>query len=575
MPSPLPWWAFLLAGLGHALLMALAFPPLNVWPVALVAIWPLVYAGCHAGSRPLRAGLLTAIGTLPFWLFVHVWLLNVTEPGFPGLAAYMCLYPALCVWFLGVARAVDWRLPMSVIVPVLWTGLEVIRVDIALTGYGFYLLGHPLVEVYALAAPASVLGAHVVGFLIAALAGCLADAAGWSGLPRRVGGIGAGVVVALWGVLSIIGVRPIRAGETFEYRVAVVQTNVPQDNKISWGIAQKLKDFAKFAELTRQVSATKPRPDVIVWPETMFPGYSLNASGVQAERDAGLVFMVDDKAATDGRVQSTIFHDELLKLQGEVGAPMLVGAIATDGLSFASGEGGRVKPSWQARYNSAFVVSAGQVQLERYDKIDLTPFGEVIPYVWRWPSLQQKVLDLGAKGMGFDLSSGTSLRPLEIPLAHRDGDQRPQSVRVATPICFEVTRSGLCRRLVNGSGGPPADLVVNLSNDGWFSFFDGGREAHLLAARWRCIELGLPMVRSVNTGMSAIIDQRGRVQAEIAGRATRVEGVITGTVAIERSPRRTLYRMIGETPWIGLSIAALGMTGAMFWRRRTCARLGR
>lgn len=575
MPPTPPWWAFPLAGLAHALMMALAFPPLNVWPVALVAIWPLVFAGCSAGKRPLLHAALTGLGTFPFWLYVHVWLINVTPAGFPALAVYMSLYPALFVWLLSVARQADWPVPMSVVVPVLWSGLEVLRVDVALTGYGFYVLGHPLIEVTSLAAPAAVLGAHVVGFLIAALAGCLADAAGWAGLPRRAGGIGAAAVGVIWITLSIVGDRTLKVGQTFELQVAVVQTNVPQDNKMSWDTAQKLKDFARFSELTRQGSATKPTPDLIVWPETMFPGYSLNESAVAAERDAGLVFLVDEKVSPGGRVQSTLYYDELLKLQREIHTPMLVGAAATDGLSFGSGDGGRVKPKWQSRYNSAFVIHDGKVQAGRYDKIDLTPFGEVIPYVWRWPALQQQVLDLGAKGMGFDLASGVRAEPLEIPLSRREGVTRPEKFRVATPICFEVTRSGLCRRLTEGAGDMPAGLIVNLSNDGWFSFFDGGREAHLLAARWRSIELGLPMVRSVNTGVSALIDRRGRIVGELSGEKARSDGVLTGSVNVQVVPHRTIYARLGEGLWFGMMALSGGMSVAMFWRRRTRSRLGR
>lgn len=575
------WWMFPVAGLGHAALMALAFPPLSVWPVIFIAIVPLVWAGCHAGKRPLVSGALTGLGVLPLWLYMEYWLVNVTLPGYPGLAGYMTMYSVLCVWMLGMARRVDWGVPMSLVVAIVWTGLEFLRSDVVLTGYGFYLLGHPLIEVAALAAPAAVLGAHAVSFLIACLAGSLADSAGWGGISRRAGGVSCGVCVLVWAVLSVVGLRSLAgpgggSGESFEFRVGVVQTNVPQDNKMSWSFPQKLADFAKFAELSRQAGAAKPGPDVIVWPETMFPGYVLNESGLKAEREAVLVYKVDEKVHPSGKLPSTVFADELVKLQGELRTTMVVGALASEGLKFEADEKGYVKPTQEARHNSVFVLSDGKVSPERYDKIDLTPFGEVIPYVWRWPELQQAVIDFGAKGMGFDLKSGVREEPLLIGLRSQDGDGRPASVRVATPICFEVTRGGLCRRLVEGRGGDGAQVLMNLSNDGWFTSFDAGREAHFLASRWRCVELGLPMVRAVNTGRSAIIDRYGQVVGEAGvSPGLRKEGVLSGTVRLDRHPGRTIFRLVGQAAWVGVSGAMLVMCGAMVWRRRTLRRSGR
>lgn len=619
MVTPARWWVFPLAGLAHALLMAVAFPPLNVWPVALIAIWPLVWAGCAAGNRPLLKALLVAVGVSPLWAFEQWWLRNVTEPGYPGLVVYMSLYSALFVWMVGIARRVDWPVPMGVVVAIAWTGLEFLRGNIALTGYGFYLLAHPLIEVVSLAAPAAVGGTYLVSLLTSALGGCLADAAGWTGVPRRVGGTSAGVVIAMWFILSLIGLNWGGSGHAesasgTDVRVGVVQTNIPQDNKMSWPIAKRLEDFGFFGELSRQAAVSKPSPDLIVWPETMFPGYALNASAIGAEREAGVFYNVDESVMPGGKVASTHFADQIVKLQRELGVTMLIGAATAEGLEFSQSDGGGVRPHSTARYNSAAVLAGGELDPRRYDKIDLTPFGEVIPYVWRWPSIQQRILDLGARGMGFDLSAGTSVKPLTITLNKREGETAPRTVDVATPICFEVTRSELCRRLVEGDG-QPAGLMVNLSNDGWFGEFDGGRAAHLLAARWRCIELNVPMVRAVNTGISAIIDRRGRIVADVptppppalakpaasaaapataaipsagatppaptpgrggatSGLRAQVPGVLLGTVRVSREPVRTIFRTVGD--WAGYG--SLGLCGLMWVvmvvRRRVLNRLG-
>lgn len=569
------WWKFPLAGLAHSVLMLAAFPPIGLWPVSMLAILPLVWAGCHAVRKRWWCGVLTATGAIPFWIISHWWMLDVTLPGYPPLVVYLAGYTAAAVWLIALARSVDWPIPMCVVAGVVWTAFEILRADVAFTGYGLFLLGHPLVHNGWLSAPAAVLGAHLVTFLCAAISGCVADAAGWSGLPRRIGGIAAGAVCLAWWLLSVVGQMSLKQGTTFDYRVGVVQTNVPQSNKMGWRPAQKLADFRRMVELSKQVSAARPGPDVIMWPETMFPGFALNWDAVEVERANVLVWNVEDKQIPSGKLPTTQFADDLIRLQQELGVPMLIGAIGADGLRFENHDGHPV-PTTDRRTNSVFVVSGGKVGA-RYDKVELVPFGEVIPYVWRWPSVQSWVLSLGAAGMAFDLASGTRVGGVEIPLSRSEGDPRPALVRVATPICFEVTRPSLVRRLSDLHGGGRAQLLVNPSNDGWFSGSDGGRGAHLLAARWRCVELGLPMVRSVNTGYSAAIDHTGRLVVDAPAGSTngaRVDGVVAATVKIEREPRATLYSIIGE--WPSYALVGLMMIGgaALSLRRRTLSRLG-
>lgn len=563
----LPWWPLPLAGLAHGLLMGASLPPVGVWVLSLVAIVPLIWAGCRSADRPLLGGFLVGLGTLPIWFYESYWLINVTPPGYPGLAVYLSLYPAIFVWLIGVSRRVDWPVPMSLVAPVLWVMLEVVRGELALTGYAWYLLAHPLIDAPALAAPASLLGVYGVSFLVAALGGAVADASGWSGLHRPIGGIGATLAVALWALLSLAG-RP--AAETPAARTinfGVVQTNVPQDNKIAWEWDKRVSDFQRFAELTKQAAAGPAGPvesDVVVWPETMYPGLALNEPAVEIERSLGL--------------RATRFADGLVKLQREIGIPMLVGAIATEGdyrrwLDERLGPEGAVStPGLIQKFNSALVITDGVVQPRRYDKRKLTPFGEVIPYVWRYPELQQWILGLGAKGMSFDLMPGRLAAGLDIPIAGRP-------VRMATPICFEATKAELCRTLVRGDGSGRASVLLNLSNDGWFSDFDPGRAQHLLASRWRCVELGVPMVRAVNTGYSAAIDRRGVLThtrlVDRPAMISQVDGVLLASVRIDPDRPATMFERIGLVPAMVVSILGAAGSVALLLRRRSLLRAGR
>ena len=190
----------------------------------------------------------------------------------------------------------------------------------------------------------------------------------------------------------------------------------------------------------------------------------------------------------------------------------------------------------------------------RYDKIVLTPFGEIMPWLSSVPALQQFLLNLGAAGMSFDLASGQTATVFEFSTA--DG----QRVRAVTPICFEATVPWLNRRLVYGSGGPRrADLMVSPSNDGWFGRFAGGREFHLLFARWRCVELGVPMVRAVNTGVTCAIDPAGRVVRAFGPNDT--DGVLVVDVPVPDPSRETFYARHGDVAaWSSVGLS--GVLGA-------------
>jgi len=573
-----------LAGVAHGVLLGASLPPVGVWVMALVAVVPLVWAGCRSANRPMVGGLLAGLGTLPIWFYESYWLVNVTAPGYPGLAVYLALYPALFVWLVGVVRRVDWPVPMVLAAPVLWVMLEVLRGELVMTGYAWYLLGHPLIDAPALAAPASLLGVYGVSFLVAALAGAVADASGWSGVHRPVGGAGALVTLVLWAILSLAGRPGAESPAARDVRFGVVQTNLPQSNKVGWGWSDRIKDFQRFAELTRQAAAGPDGPlqsDVVVWPETMFPGMTLNPEAVETERSLGLSFGVKGEAALKfapgGRLEATRFADEIVKLQREIGIPMLVGAIGVEGdyrrwlVERLGPEEVAPTPGLIRRFNSALVIGDGEVQRRRYDKRELTPFGEVIPYVWRFPRVQQWVLGLGAAGMSFDLVPGGLAAGLDVPVGGRN-------VRMATPICFEATKAELCRTLVRGDGSGRASVLVNLSNDGWFGDFDPGRAQHLLASRWRCVELGVPMVRAVNTGYSAAIDRRGvltqtRLADQSAG-PSRVDGVLLASVRIDPDRPTTMFERVGLGPAMAVSI--LGGIGSvtLLLRRRRIVRAG-
>jgi len=566
-------------GLLHAALMAAAFAPVDFWPAALLAPAPLVWIALRA-ERPGRAGFWGALGAAAFWAFEQRWIAGVAVAGFPLLIAYLSLQQWAFVWAAGRGARVCGRWA-AVWGAFAWVGVEVVRGEIVWHGYPWYLVGHPLLDAPFGPRVASVAGAYGASLLVA-MVGCAVGA--WVGggggrgpLPYGRGSlIGRGtialgmVVVAsvLWFACGLAG-GPERGGD---YRVAVVQTNVPQSVRGTWPPLQRLSDLDSFVAMT--IEAAREGPEVIVWPETMFPGETLADEDAEEERGARIVWREEPRRdvphwrrilwrglegdeeptlierAIDGGewlvVPSLAAYDTLLVWQARIGVPMLVGADGFEGLRIEADERG-VRPSYERHYNSAFVLEGGRVTPQRYDKLHLTPFGEVMPYISAWPWLERTMLRIGvgASGMSFDLSAGRGPVVLRVPRTG-GGD-----VRVATPICFEATMARVCRRLVHGGGERRADLMVQLTNEGWFGGADSGRAEHLRLARWRCAELATPMVRAANTGISASIDAEGRV---VAAMPSNTEGVLVATVVLGEG--RTVYARIGDAAGWG-SLAAM------------------
>jgi apolipoprotein N-acyltransferase len=194
------------------------------------------------------------------------------------------------------------------------------------------------------------------------------------------------------------------------------------------------------------LEAAKQNPDVIIWPESAVPGWIPNDQAVM-EWLVGLI------------QQSRCYH--------------VVGAVSRRG---------------NREYNSAFFFSPKGDILDVYDKQHLVPFGEYIPFgniFKRW------IPYLGELGT-FD--AGVQSKLFVLP-----------SSKLAPNICYEAVFPGLVRKGVKSG----ADVIVNLTNDGWY-LKTGAPAQHYAVNVYRALENKVPVVRAANTGISAIIDAYGR-----------------------------------------------------------------
>ncbi|MDX9911850.1 MAG: apolipoprotein N-acyltransferase [Phycisphaerales bacterium] len=541
----------LCAGLVHSLLMLGAFPTLGLWGAAFVAITPLVWI-----SRA-RVGVWTflglALGSAPFWAIVHLWLADVTLPGLIGMVPILAAMPAIYAWLLARLREralsrvgePGVRAFACVIVgAVLWTGMEVFRGEVMAYGYPWYLIGQPLIDAPSLTHPASFGSVYLVSLLVAIVNCAGVECVLVARASRRASPLGRPVFALgpLFGpVLAIMLVaggwyRAWSASPQLpedpdapRVRIGIVQTNLPQDNKLGWELddrVQRLDDWLALSERCVEQGA-----ELIVWPETMYPGFVLEESGRNAvSRDAEAARASKGENAVEVRFERVVdaFAERFLTAQAGMGVPIVVGAPGFDGLRIGELPDGGLDLAFDATFNSGMLVRDGRVEPVRYDKLHLTPFGEVMPYISEWPWLEKQLLAIGARGMSFELSRGTGAVRWDAA-----------GLRLGAIICFEGTMPGVCRTQAYDGGRPAVDALVSLTNDGWFGASDMTRRMHLMATRWRCVELGVPIVRAANTGISCLIGADGQPQAtpsDLAADASNARREGTLIVDVYTSP---------------------------------------
>ena len=527
-----------------SLFVWLSLAPVSLWVLTFLPPALLTAAAVSARGPVWRHGLAAWAGSAPLWAEQMHWTSSVTAMGYPPLVLYLSSYAGLFVVLTGwLGRR--WPRLAPAIGVVVWVGLEAVRGEIVFHGYAWYLIAHPLIGT-GLDLPARFIGQYGVGLLVASASIGLLWALVVPGRWRA--GAALGVVGLVWGVLSLApaGVGPGASERTLV--VGIVQTDVAQDVRGSWSFESQSETLRGLDAMTRRAAAEGAQ--LVVWPETMYPGYILDKESFEAVLRSELAPEVKARA-----LDTALWA---VGLQSDIGAPLLVGAsshrdprvdLDDDDLFVTSG-----------RYNSAIVIERGGVSGERYDKVRLAPFGEEIPYASAWPWLERKMLDFGASGMRFDLSKGERMAPLSVGF---DDAQ----IRVAAPICFESAVSWHCRRLVRGGGSARADLLVTQTNDGWFGSDDTARLDHLLCARWRALELGIPVARSANTGVSALIDARGRVLASLGAREA---GLLVGT--LELGAPLTAYAVVGDVAGVGCTVVMIGLVIVGCVQRRKAPR---
>ena len=522
----LAWgWKRALIAMAAGALSVLAMAPFNAWPVLFVtfpvAVWLIDgTGGGRLGGVPAAAmtGYWFGLGYFVpglYWIgyafFVDAqtfaWL---TPFAVLGLPAYLAVFTAIgfglarLLWSKDAARILALAASLTI--------SEWLRGH-ALTGFPWNAFGYALSEPLPLAQAASLIGLWGMTFLTVAIfasPAVLIDRAPDRSMPDRSASWRApALAIAVLIVMGIFGAVRLSLHPTHFVagaKLRLMQPNLQQDAKFNYSAkAEVMKKYLALSDRASGPQSTGVRDaTILIWPESAFPFF------LTREADA----MADIA--------------ELLAK----GTVLITGSVRAPDLP----PGTRITRA----YNSIYVLDHDGNVLSVYDKLHLVPFGEFLPFQ-DW--MERLGFEQLTKVQG-GFIPGTVRHALPVPTA-------PPALPL---ICYEAIFPGD----VAGRNERPG-WIVNLTNDGWFGISTGPYQ-HLEQARMRAIELGLPLVRSANTGISAVIDPVGRTVASLG---LGIEGILDASLPAAIAP--TIYARVGDIP--AVIILALAIIFAV--RRRT------
>ena len=546
-----PWLAAICSGF----LYAACFPPFNLTWLCWIALTPLIAAIWFSGGESrhpwLRNLLLGYVTGLTFFWIVFSWLTTVTILGWFVLEFYMAIYVAIWALFCGLVRprpkinragSSKWEqmlsqartsvtpppspwtrstnnLRLALLLAAAWTTLEWLRAWV-FSGFGWNGLGVALHDNWPLIQIAELTGVAGLSFLIAFVNVIILTTAYRLVVEARTRVMRPHfdftfTMAAIVGVL-VFGFRATQVPSAAKpLRVTAVQSNVPQNQKFDPQFTRRI--FDHFRRLSEIALRSNPPPELLVWPESSMPGPVL----------------VDQES-----------YKFVMDLAADADADFLLGTIDEDG--------GDV-------YNAAILLSEGGERVQIYRKVHLVPFGEFVPGRHTVPLLARIVGDQ----VPGDFKAGKEHTVFTLT----NGD-----VQVAPLICFEDTIGELARQfVVPTETSPGANLLVDVTNDGWFQH-SAGSPQHLANAIFRCIETRRPMLRAANTGVTCFINQFGRVTQELRDEtgSTFTEGVLSGDIKVPSEHELTFYARHGElfAKVCGvITLIAIVLTSLTRWRR--------
>lgn len=465
-----------------AILLSLAYPTTDYGFLAWFAVSGLIWVL----QKPQRKHpfVLAYLAGIIFFAGTFYWFKHVTYVGATLIVFYLSVYFGIFGWAVGYFKDRPALFKVFVL-PCVWVVLEFIRGHL-FTGFDWGSLGHSQYKNLPLIQIADITGVYGVSWIVMMVNVLISEyfsSKDNKNILKR--SLIASFFTTMLLLLCVYGYGALQLKNNRyaqeKIRVALIQPNIPQE--VKWSADAWPLIMNKLTRLTREAAVAQP--DVILWPETSFPG-----------------FMGEDDE----------LFGELQTFVREINIPLLFGAILSEDEKY---------------YNAVFLLKGDGTINGIYRKIHLVPFGEFIPLRKIFPFLE-----------GF-IPIDDFFRGREYTVFNLSAEKRSQFSAV---VCFEDTVARLVRRFIpQGSG-----WLVNITNDAWF-MDTKAPFLHWQSALFRAVENRKSLVRSANTGVSGFIDPWGRASNLVRdqrGKASYVEGVSVENVFINYE--QTFYTKFGD-----------------------------
>ena len=495
---PLRLW--LLVALS-AFLQTISFPlagPVPVWRTFLcwIAIVPFLYVLCDTDKSGRRldlqqvvvlsycCGILWYLGNC-YWIYQTMYLYGgLDRPVAAAILILFCLYLGLYHALFGLLTGLLGRSRLGrqgalILSPFLWVAVELTRARI--TGFPWDLLGYTQVDNPLLTRLAPVTGVYGLSFLIVAVNAL------WlirlrvreRRYTRPLLTLGGCLIV----VVYLLLVRKVR--EPSHLRTTDSATLIQENLGVGTAAVSTHETKDELLASFSKLSLYPTRDRCLGIPELGSTRcfHFVGEENGTAHSVVPTSLLVWPESPAGFRTDDPQFQEQLSSLARTAVAPLVIGSLGIVPDS-ASEHGLRV-------YDSAALVTADGVASGRYDKIHLVPWGEYIPFKEFFFFAKKLTAGVG------DMDRGTDRTVF-----------RANGNSFGVFICYESIFGDEVRQFVSNG----AEVLVNISDDGWYGDTSAAWQ-HLNMARMRAIENHRWILRSTNTGVTAVIDPYGHVTA--------------------------------------------------------------
>jgi len=468
-----PYWLPFLSGI---LLIAIQ-PPLSLFPVAFIALIPLLISINKDNLRfSFFSGYVTGVVSylgLIYWVIIAMNRYGGIDIFLSALililfVLYLSCYTGICTLLCAWLEK-RFSIPLYISTPLVWVLMEYARGS-TMYGFPWSFLAHSQHNFLPFIQVVSITGTYFISFLIVA-----ANVIFFSLWRRKkISLIYISVVAILFATTLIYGFVSLAGkSEMPQKKVAIIQGNIRQD--VKWDEAFKIMTIKKYIQMTQQ---SVKNADLIVWPETAMP------------------FIFDQEIYANKYVKA---------LPADVNATILFGTISKN-------KSNRFR-------NSAYVIGKTGETIGVYSKAHLVPFGEYTPLLTYLPFLEKLT------AAGGDFVPGDGHEPIKADIGN-----------IGILICYEGAFPYITVETVRAG----AQVLVNLTNDAWYDRTSAPFQ-HFAFYIFRAIETDRYVLRAANTGISAIIDPKGHVDAKTP---IFTEEILKGSFAMKNT--KTFYVKYGD-----------------------------